>query len=51
MFQQNFRKENRQMAKDLVVFVLEQVQNVLFWCGDFKEIAIFDAIIKVVEEA
>lgn len=39
------------MTKDIVVFVLEQVQNVLFWCGDFKEIAIFDEIIKAIEEA
>ena len=35
---------------DALVFILEQVQNVLFWKGDVKEIAIFDAIIKVVEQ-
>ncbi len=37
------------MTKALV-FILEQVQNVFFWNGDFKEIAIFDAIINVVEK-
>ena len=35
---------------EFVAFVLKQVELVLGYCGDFKEIAIFDEIIKFIEQ-